>query len=187
MYHGGRWETFGLFQQAQREPRQHSLEKAWTVVLRFWRIVLLRITLLGNRIVKRQLGIHKRPGGPHRHQSFRKENSIRIILVGWTGPSPIACLWWNLFIWVIWNVMGALLALDTIFEVQRKRSNNKKTNKLSNLHNMVFFFFFGSLWTPPTFKAHYFFNVLFILNDLKCYRSATWSFTNHLGTAIAIE
>jgi hypothetical protein len=80
MYHGGRWETFGLFQQAQREPRQHSLEKAWTVVLRFWRIVLLRITLLGNRIVKRQLGIHKRPGGPPSPPEFpqRKCNQNNI-------------------------------------------------------------------------------------------------------------
>jgi hypothetical protein len=57
--------------------------------------------------------------------------------------------------------MGALpQALEIIFEVQRKTSdenNNKKKNKLFNLQNMFFFFFFfPSLWTPPTFKSYNF-------------------------------
>jgi hypothetical protein len=56
--------------------------------------------------------------------------------------------------------MGALpQALEIIFEVQRKRINEKITkrkNKLSNLENMFFFFLFSSLWTLLTFKLHNF-------------------------------
>jgi hypothetical protein len=51
---------------------------------------------------------------------------------------------------MIQNIMGLLLqALEIIFEVQRKRSNekdSKKENKPSNLQN-VCFFLFSSLWT----------------------------------------
>jgi hypothetical protein len=47
--------------------------------------------------------------------------------------------------------MGVLpQSLETIFEVQMKRSNeknNKKKNKLSNSQNTFFF------WTPSIFKA----------------------------------
>jgi hypothetical protein len=60
--------------------------------------------------------------------------------------------------------MGALpQALQIIFEVQTKRSNeknNKKKNELFNLQN-TFYFYFSSLWTPLTFKPHnlfYFFH-----------------------------
>jgi hypothetical protein len=50
---------------------------------------------------------------------------------------------------------GALpQAVEIIFEMQRKRSNNNKKNKLFNLQN-AFFFFFSFLWTPPTFKASF--------------------------------
>jgi len=51
--------------------------------------------------------------------------------------------------------MGALpRALEIIFEVQRKRNNEKKTfkKKAFQLTKCVFFFF----WTPPTFKPHNF-------------------------------
>jgi len=52
--------------------------------------------------------------------------------------------------------MGVLpQALEIIFEVQRKRSNeknSKKKSKLSNSQNMVFFFY-SFRWTPPSFEA----------------------------------
>jgi hypothetical protein len=52
--------------------------------------------------------------------------------------------------WVIQNVRGVLFqAIEIIFEMQRKRcneKNNKTKNNLSNLQNMVFFFsLFGPL------------------------------------------
>jgi len=43
-------------------------------------------------------------------------------------------------------------ALETIFEAQRKRRNEKKKKKLSTVQNA----FFSSLWTPLTFKPHNF-------------------------------
>jgi hypothetical protein len=67
-----------------------------------------------------------------------------------------------------------LQVLEIIFEVQRKMSNgknNKKRNKLSNLQNMVFFFFFSL--DPSYFQTSWLSYFLYILNDLKCYRSAT--------------
>jgi len=79
--------------------------------------------------------------------------------------------------------MGALLqALETIFEVQRKMSNEKiARRKISfSTYKMSFFSLFFSLCTRPTFRAHKFLVFLFILNDLKCYRSATFNSTNHL-------
>jgi len=40
--------------------------------------------------------------------------------------------------------MGALpQAVEIIFEMQRKRSNNNKKNKLFNLQNVFFFLFFS--------------------------------------------
>ncbi len=51
---------------------------------------------------------------------------------------------------------------------------------------MIYFLFFSpSVWTHLIFKAHNYSN--FILNDLKWYRSTTFSCTNHLWTLIAIE
>jgi hypothetical protein len=46
------------------------------------------------------------------------------------------------------------------------------------------FFFFGPLLLSNFITFFYF---LFILYDFKWYRSATWSFTNHLETLITIE
>jgi len=86
--------------------------------------------------------------------------------------------------------MGALpQALGISFEMQRKRSNEKITRRkyAFQLTKHVFFIFFSFLWISLIFKPHNFFIFLFILNDLKCYRSTTWSSTNHLGTLIAIE
>jgi hypothetical protein len=75
--------------------------------------------------------------------------------------------------------------LEIIFQMQRKMSNEKITmrkRKLFNLQNMLFFLF---LWTFLTLKPHYFLIFLFILNDLKCYRSS--SFVNRLEILIATE
>ncbi len=55
--------------------------------------------------------------------------------------------------------MGALSqALDIIFEVQRKRSNEKITKKEEKSFQLTkrTVFLFSSLWTPPTFKPHNF-------------------------------
>jgi hypothetical protein len=73
--------------------------------------------------------------------------------------------------------MGVLpQALEIMFEVQMKRSNKRITRgkkKLFNLQN-VCAFFFPSLWTPHTLEPHNFLKyLLFILDDLKCYRSVT--------------
>jgi len=76
--------------------------------------------------------------------------------------------------------MGALLqALEIIFEVQAKRSNEEvvRRKKSFSTHKMCFFPFISSVWTPPTFKASDFFQFLFILNNSKCYWSATFSST----------
>jgi len=58
--------------------------------------------------------------------------------------------------------MGALpQALEIVFEVQRKRSNEKITRKKKNfpIYKIRFFFFFlsSTFWTPLTFKYHNFF------------------------------
>jgi hypothetical protein len=69
--------------------------------------------------------------------------------------------------------MGALpQALEIIFELQMKRSNEKLTRKKKAFQLIKHVFFF-SLWTPLTFKVHNFLKFLFILNDLKCYGSVT--------------
>jgi hypothetical protein len=74
--------------------------------------------------------------------------------------------------------MGTLpQVLKTIFEVQRKMSNEKTTRREINFPTYKTFFF---LWTLPFFKPHNFFNFLFVLNDLKCYRSANGNSTNYL-------
>jgi ABC-type uncharacterized transport system substrate-binding protein len=54
--------------------------------------------------------------------------------------------------------MGALSqALEIIFEVQLKRSNQKITRKkISFSTYKTHYFFFSFLWTPPTFKPHNF-------------------------------
>jgi len=55
--------------------------------------------------------------------------------------------------------MGALpQALEIIFEVQGKRSNEKMTRRKINFPTYkMCFFLFSSLWTPPAFKPHNFF------------------------------
>jgi hypothetical protein len=52
--------------------------------------------------------------------------------------------------------MGALpQALEILFALQRKRSNEKiaRKKKSFSFHKTHFFSFLFSLWTPPTFKA----------------------------------
>jgi hypothetical protein len=84
--------------------------------------------------------------------------------------------------------MGVLpQSLEIIFKVQREKEqwkNNKKKNKLSIYKHV--FFFFPSLWTLLHSNLV---TILFliILNNLKCYRSATWCSTNHLWTLAAPE
>jgi hypothetical protein len=52
--------------------------------------------------------------------------------------------------------MGALFqALEIIFEVQMKSSNEKITRRKLSIPTHKTFF--SSLWTPPTFKASNFF------------------------------
>jgi hypothetical protein len=66
-----------------------------------------------------------------------------------------------------------LQVLEIIFEVQRKMNNEKIIRKKKSFPTYkTCFFSFSSFWTPPTFKPHKFI-FLFILNNLKCYRSAT--------------
>jgi hypothetical protein len=77
-------------------------------------------------------------------------------------------------------------ALEIIFKVQRKRSNEKITRKRKSFLTCKTFVF-SNLWTPLTFKLHNFLIFLFILNDLKCYRRVTSSSTSHVGTLIATK
>jgi len=65
-------------------------------------------------------------------------------------------------------------ALEIIFEVQRKRSNEKITRKKKSLPTYKTLFFFISLDLSyfQTSQLSYF---LFILNDLKCFRRVTSS------------
>jgi hypothetical protein len=64
--------------------------------------------------------------------------------------------------------------------------NNKSRNKLFQF-TKHFFLLLLLFWTLLTFKPRKFFYILFILNNLKCYRSITWNSTNHLSTLLAIE
>jgi hypothetical protein len=91
--------------------------------------------------------------------------------------------------WTIENVIGALSqALQIIFEVQRKRNNEKITRrKISFPTYKLCFFKFFLHFGPLLLSNLIVFFSLFILNNLKCYRSATWSCTNHLGTLIATK
>jgi len=75
-----------------------------------------------------------------------------------------------------------------IFEVLRKRNNEKITRwKISfSIYKMHFYFIF------LLFELLLILNLItflfsFILNNLKCYKSLSWSFTNHLGFLIATE
>jgi hypothetical protein len=54
--------------------------------------------------------------------------------------------------------MGALpQALEIVFEVQRKKSNEKTTKrKISFPSYQTLYFLLSSLWTPLTFKSHNF-------------------------------
>jgi len=62
--------------------------------------------------------------------------------------------------------MGTLpQALKIIFEVQRKRSNEKITKREINFPTYKTFLFHVD---PSYFQTSYFFNFLFILNDFKC-------------------
>ncbi len=79
--------------------------------------------------------------------------------------------------------MGVLpQALKIIFQVQRKRNNEKiARRKLSfQIYKMCFF----SL-EPSYFQSLQLSYFLFILNDLKFYRNTTLSFTNHFGILVA--
>jgi hypothetical protein len=89
--------------------------------------------------------------------------------------------------------MGALpQVLEIIFEVQRKKSNekiNRKEKKSFSTHKFYFilFHFILFLLVRPLLFSNLITFFLFILNNLKRYKSATSSFINHLGTLIATE
>jgi hypothetical protein len=81
---------------------------------------------------------------------------------------------------VIQNFVGALRqALEIIFEMQMKRSNEKIIRRKISFPAHEIDFFFPSLHLL-IFKAFNFSHFLFILNNLKCYRNATFNSTNHL-------
>jgi dipeptide/tripeptide permease len=72
---------------------------------------------------------------------------------------------------MLWGTL--FQALEIVFEVQRKRSNEKnkkKKNKLFNLQNAFFVSFL--FWTPPTFNLTTF-SFFIHLNDLKCHKNTT--------------
>jgi hypothetical protein len=86
---------------------------------------------------------------------------------------------------VISNVVGILpQALEIVFEMKRKRSNEKitrrrkKKKKLSNLRNT--FFSVLLLFGPLLLSKLLTFSFLVHLTNLKCYWIATFSSTNHL-------
>jgi hypothetical protein len=85
--------------------------------------------------------------------------------------------------------MGALAqAVEILFEVQRKRSNEKiARRKICFSTDKTRFFLFCFSLDPSYFQISLLSHFLFNLNNLKCYRSATLSSTNHLGTLIATE
>jgi len=62
-------------------------------------------------------------------------------------------------------------------------ANEKITRRIINFPTFTKCdFFSSSFWTLPTFKPHNLLKILFILNNEKCYRSATWNSTNHFWT-----
>jgi hypothetical protein len=73
---------------------------------------------------------------------------------------------------MLWEALPQ--APEIVFEVQRKRSNEKITRKIKifSTYKMCFFGFFFSL-DPSDFQTSYLSYFLFNLNDFKCYRSTT--------------
>jgi hypothetical protein len=94
------------------------------------------------------------------------------------------CAW----LWVIKNVMGALLwALEIIFEVQRKRSNEKITRRKISLPTYKTCFFFpliiGTLLLSNLITFLFFIH----FKRFKVLQCTIWSSTNHLGTLITTK
>jgi hypothetical protein len=79
-------------------------------------------------------------------------------------------------------------ALEIIFEVQMKRSNQKivRKKKAFQLTKYIFFPFFFSL-DHSYFQSFLLSHFLFILNNLKCYKNVTWNSTNHFWILITTE
>jgi hypothetical protein len=70
-----------------------------------------------------------------------------------------------------------------LWNAKPKNQPNKKSseeNTFFQITNCIFF----SFWP---FLLSNLITFLFILNDLKCYRNTTWSFTNHLWTLILAD
>jgi hypothetical protein len=59
--------------------------------------------------------------------------------------------------------------LGSVKEKELQKNNKKKKAFQLAKHNSIFL----SHWTIFTFKSQNFLNFLFILNDLKCYKSST--------------
>jgi hypothetical protein len=84
---------------------------------------------------------------------------------------------------MIQNDMGVLpQVLKIIFQVQRKRNNEKIARRKINFETYKMCFFFLE---PSYFQSLYLSHFLFILDDLKFYRSTTLNSINHLGVLIA--
>ncbi len=66
-------------------------------------------------------------------------------------------------------------------------SQMRAVKKISFFQIAKCVFFHFSLFWPLLFSNHITFFFKFILNNLKCYRSTTWSFTNHLGSLLVTE
>jgi hypothetical protein len=77
------------------------------------------------------------------------------------------------------------LKLWNVKEKEQWRNNNKRNIKFPIYKTIFILFVFPSL-DPSYFQTSYFFNFLFILNNLKCYRNATWSFTNCIWTLMEL-
>ncbi len=84
--------------------------------------------------------------------------------------------------------MGKLpQALEIIFEAQRKTSNKKIPRRKISLSTYKMHFVFFSL-DPSCFQTSLYFLISYsFFNDLKCYRRATWNFTNNLWTLLATK
>jgi hypothetical protein len=85
-------------------------------------------------------------------------------------------------------VIGELLqVIKIIFELQRKKSTEKKARRKISFPTHKICFSFLLLFELLLLSKLLTFEFLVHFNDLKCYSSVTWRFTNHLWTLIGTK
>jgi len=115
--------------------------------------------------------------------------SSLLMLLGQTSPSPIACLWPNISadVFQFFSLLSDLKCYRSAFssftnhfwnaKPKDQPTTSSKENTFSQITKRVPSHF-SSFW-PLLLSNLITFLFLFILNDLKCNMSSTWSSRNH--------